>query len=158
VFSVSSIESKKSHKKSKKNAGLFKRFQRRIGHELIATENEGSILAFFNYRRQEFFQMKRKVKITFEIEELTFFKVRKILTAHCEFCGLPVELLPIEIAVSLPGLSEAQISRLIKSGSVHFIETDKVYLCRNSLETRAEILKTDLEKFGHISKDLADKK
>jgi hypothetical protein len=78
--------------------------------------------------------MKRKVKITFEIEEKIFFKARKILTSFCEFCGRPVELLPIETAVLLLELSEGQISRLIKSGSVHFIETDKVYLCRSSLE------------------------
>ena len=101
--------------------------------------------------------MKRKVKITFEIEERTFFKARKILTTQCEFCGRSVELLSVETAVSLLGLSEGQISHLIKSGSVHFIETDKVYLCRGSLETSTDVLKTELERFGHPSKNLADK-
>ncbi len=45
---------------------------------------DSSSLASFKYRRQGFFQMKRKLKITFEIEELVFVKIRKSLTGFSE--------------------------------------------------------------------------
>ena len=78
--------------------------------------------------------MKRKMKITFEIEEMSFFKIRKSLKVFCEICGESVELLTSEKAASLLGLAEFQIFRLIESGNVHFIESGQVYVCRKSLE------------------------
>ncbi len=96
--------------------------------------------------------MKRKVKITFEIEEMTFFKTKTILTAFCEHCGQSVEIQTTESAALFLGLAEFQIFWFIELGNIHFIESDKVYICRNSLEDCAEILRLDLESFKGLTK------
>lgn len=83
--------------------------------------------------------MKRRVKITFEIEEVTFFKIRKVLFAFCGHCNSRVEILTVENAASLLSWSKAQILCLIEAGNIHFIEADEVYFCRNSLEIRADV-------------------
>lgn len=82
--------------------------------------------------------MNRKVKITFEIEEVTFFKTRKVLFAFCEHCNSQTELLSAANAALLMGLSEIQINRLAETDQVHFIEAGEFYLCRNSLEFLAD--------------------
>lgn len=83
--------------------------------------------------------MKHKVKIRFEIEEVTFFKTRKILFAFCGHCNSRVEVLTAENAALLLGWSEIQIICLINAGKIHFIEANKVYICRNSLEIWADV-------------------
>ena len=87
--------------------------------------------------------MKRKVKITVETEEITSFKTRKSLTSFCERCGKTVEIFTMESVASFLGLSEYQIFRLIEAGSVHLIEAERVYICRNSLEIK--LLKENLK-------------
>ena len=82
--------------------------------------------------------MKRKMEIILEVEEVTFFKARTSRTVFCDYCGKRVEILTIENAALIVGLSKSQLFRLIESGNVHFIESDQVYLCRDSLEIWAE--------------------
>lgn len=82
--------------------------------------------------------MKRKMEIILEVEEVTFFKARTSRTVFCGHCGKRVEILTIKNVALILNLSVLQISRLIESGNVHFIESDQVYLCRDSLEIWAE--------------------
>lgn len=101
--------------------------------------------------------MKRKMKITLELEEVTFFKVRTSQKVFCDYCGERVEILTIENAALILNLSKLQISRLIESGKVHFSESDRIYLCRKSLEIWQENLKVDFENFGSFLKSSACK-
>lgn len=78
--------------------------------------------------------MKRKIEITFEMEETVFYKIRKSRTGFCEQCGQTVETMFIEDAALSSGLSKFQIFRLLEAGGVHFVEAETYCLCRNSLE------------------------
>ncbi|MDQ3749982.1 MAG: hypothetical protein M3367_13380 [Acidobacteriota bacterium] len=81
-----------------------------------------------------FFEMKQKTEITFEVEETTVLRqeVRKF-EAFCPQCQTLVEMFAPQIAAALSGLSEREIFRLIENERVHFVETDRVFVCRNSL-------------------------
>ncbi len=78
--------------------------------------------------------MKRKTEITFEIEEIISLRQGgNRLQAFCPQCQTLVEMLAPQIAAALSGLSEREIFRLIENERVHFVETDRVFVCRNSL-------------------------
>lgn len=85
--------------------------------------------------------MKRKMEITLETEELVSIKARRSFTGFCKLCRAQVEMLTAETAAALSGLSERRIFRLIENGEIHFVEAERVFICRNSIESYAEILK-----------------
>ena len=85
--------------------------------------------------------MKRKTEIILETEELVSIKARRSFNGFCRECGAQVEMLPAESAAHLSGLGERQIFRLIEDGGIHFIEAERVFVCRDSLESCAEIIK-----------------
>jgi hypothetical protein len=43
-------------------------------------------------------------------------------------------------AAALSGFSEREIFRLIENGRLHFVEAERVYVCRDSLMNGAESL------------------
>jgi hypothetical protein len=78
--------------------------------------------------------MKQKREITFEVEETTIVRQgEKRLTQFCRQCQAPAEMLTPEIAARLSGLSEREIFRLIENGQIHFVEVERVFVCRDSL-------------------------
>jgi len=79
------------------------------------------------------------MEIILETEELVSIKARRSFHGFCEKCNRRVEMLPGETAAALSGLSEREIFRLIENGELHFIEAERVFVCRNSLERDAEI-------------------
>ena len=89
--------------------------------------------------RQGFFKMKQKAEITFEVEESIILRqVAGGLTALCPRCRAQSEMIAPQHAAALAGLSEREIFRLMEAGKIHFIETDRVYVCRDSLTNAAE--------------------
>lgn len=91
--------------------------------------------------RQDFFEMKQKTEITFEVEETIILRqVAETLTAFCSQCQASVEMITPQHAVALFNLSEREIFRLMEAGKIHFIETGRVYVCRDSLTNAAESL------------------
>ena len=76
--------------------------------------------------------MKPKPEITFEIEELVAIKVRRGFKGFCGPCNAFVEMLPPEAVALLTGLGEREIFRLIETGEIHFVEAERVFVCRDS--------------------------
>lgn len=79
------------------------------------------------------------MKIIFETEELVVFKARRSFKGFCEQCSEPVEMLTAETAAALSGFGERAIFRLIEAGGLHFVEAERVFICRNFLMKRSQL-------------------
>jgi hypothetical protein len=84
--------------------------------------------------------MKRTTEITFETEELVAVKARGGFKGFCGGCNAFVEMLPVEAAAILMGLGEREIFRLIETGEIHFVEAERVFVCRDSSMNRSKQL------------------
>lgn len=83
--------------------------------------------------------MKQKTEITFEVEETIILRqVAETLTSFCPRCQVLVEMTTPQIAAALANLSEREIFRLIETGWLHFVETERVLICLNSLPVKKE--------------------
>ncbi len=84
--------------------------------------------------------MKRKTEITFEVEETIILRqeARKF-EVFCPQCQSPVEMLTTETAAAFLGLSEREIFRLIETGKIHFVEAERVFVCREFLRNKSEL-------------------
>ena len=89
--------------------------------------------------------MKRKTEITLEIEELIAIKARRAFQGFCRECDAFVEMVPPEAAAVLTGLGEREIFRLIETGEIHFVEAERVFVCRDWSVNRAKLLPSVLE-------------
>ena len=76
--------------------------------------------------------MKRTTEVTFEIEELVAIKARRAFKGFCNRCNAFVQMLPVEAVAILTGRGEREIFRLIESGEIHFVEAERVFVCRDS--------------------------
>ena len=76
--------------------------------------------------------MNRRTEVTFELEELVSVKARLAFRGFCGRCNAFVEMLPAEAAAVLCGLSEREIFRLIETDELHFLEAERVFVCRDS--------------------------
>jgi hypothetical protein len=85
--------------------------------------------------------MKQKVEITLEVEETIILRQgEKILTEFCPQCQALVEMLTPQIAAALFNLTERELFRLIENGQLHFVEAERIFVCRNSLTNGTEPL------------------
>jgi hypothetical protein len=89
--------------------------------------------------------MKRTTEITFETEELVAVKARRGFKGFCERCNAFVEMLPTDAAAMLTGLGEREIFRLIETGEIHFVEAERVFVCRDSSMNRSKPLPAVLD-------------
>ena len=84
--------------------------------------------------------MKQKTEITFEIEETIILRASgNKFQAFCPQCQAIVEMLTPPFAAVFSGFTEREIFRLIEAGKVHFVETERVFVCRNSLAVIKEL-------------------
>ncbi len=85
--------------------------------------------------------MKQKIEIILEIEQtITLRRGANQLQTICPQCRTLVEMTTPRIAAALYGSSEREIFRLIEAGAIHFIETERVFVCWNSFKNDAERL------------------
>jgi hypothetical protein len=85
--------------------------------------------------------MKRKAEIIFEIEEtITLRQSGHELQAFCPRCRALVEMIAPQIAAAICGLGEREIFRSIESGRLHYVEAERILICRNSLSNETEPL------------------
>ena len=89
--------------------------------------------------------MKRTTEVIYETEELVSVKFRGGFTEFCERCNSVVAMFPPEAAAMLTGLAEREIFRLIEAGEIHFVEAERVFVCRDSLVNRSKLLPTVLD-------------
>ena len=78
--------------------------------------------------------MKQKTEITFEVEETIILRQGgNRLEVFCPQCLALVEMIRPQLAAALVGLSEREIFRSIENGRLHFIEAERIFVCRGSL-------------------------
>lgn len=78
--------------------------------------------------------MKQKTEITFEVEETIILRQSETrLEAFCPLCQALVEMLTPQLAAAVSKTTIREIFRLIESGRLHFMETDEIRVCLNSL-------------------------
>ena len=83
--------------------------------------------------------MKRKAEITFEVEEtIVVRQTEQIVTAFCPRCQTLVEMMTPQ-AAALYGFTEREIFRLIENGLIHFMEAERIFVCRNSLTSGSDV-------------------
>lgn len=79
-------------------------------------------------------QMKRKTEIEIELNETVAYSRRsERFETFCPECKLLVEMSTPQVAAILRQSTEREVFRLVETGKVHFVETDRVLVCLNSL-------------------------
>ena len=58
--------------------------------------------------------------------------------SYCPVCKCMSEMAPPHVAAILAHTTEREIYRLVELGNVHFVETDRVLVCLNSLPPQDE--------------------
>lgn len=78
--------------------------------------------------------MKQRTEITFEVEEtIVVRKGENILVEFCLFCETTVEMLTPQLAAAVSKTPIREIFRRIDLGRLHFMKTDEIRVCLNSL-------------------------
>ena len=78
--------------------------------------------------------MKQKTEITFEVKETIILRQSgNRLEAFCPQCQALVEMLTPQLAAAVSKTTIREIFRLIESGRLHFMETDEIRVCLNSV-------------------------
>lgn len=79
--------------------------------------------------------MSRKTEIEIEFSEtIAYASLDEKFEAFCVGCNAPVQMATPQVAAILRRVGERQIYRLIDSGSIHFVEGDRVLICLRSLD------------------------
>jgi hypothetical protein len=89
--------------------------------------------------------MKQKTEIEIELNEtLVYSRRSERFESFCPECKSLVEMSTAQVAAILNQSTEREIYRLIETGKVHFVETDRVLICLRSLtETLSEPFDSD---------------
>lgn len=84
--------------------------------------------------------MNRKTEIEIEFNETVAYSRRsERFEAFCPECKTLVEMATPQFAAILTQTTEREIYRLVETGKIHFVETDRILICLNSLtETLSE--------------------
>lgn len=77
--------------------------------------------------------MKQKTEIVFEIEESVTVRSRRSYAGLCRECNALTEMVTVETAAALSGIGERELFRLIEAAAIHFVEAERVFVCRHSL-------------------------
>ncbi len=78
--------------------------------------------------------MKQRTEIILEVEETIVVRQgENISMEFCPFCQTTVEMLTPQLAAAVSKTPIREIFRLIESGRLHFMETDEIRVCLNSL-------------------------
>jgi hypothetical protein len=79
--------------------------------------------------------MEKKAEIIIEIdEEVLLSNSPRRFEAFCPECKRLVEMTQPSVAALELGVSERRIFRLIETKEIHFIETDRVLVCLESIK------------------------
>ena len=78
--------------------------------------------------------MKQKTEIEIELSETVAYSRRsERFETFCPECKSLVEMSSPQVAAILTRTTEREIYRLVETGKVHFVETDRVLVCLKSL-------------------------
>jgi hypothetical protein len=78
--------------------------------------------------------MSKQTKIEIEMSETVAYSRRtERLENYCPGCKDMSEMATPQVAAILVHTTEREIYRLVETGAVHFVETDRVLICLKSL-------------------------
>ena len=78
--------------------------------------------------------MKDKTAIEIEMTEVVAYSSRsERFENFCPVCGCMTEMATPQVGAVLAHTTEREIYRLVEAGDIHFVETDRVLVCLNSL-------------------------
>jgi hypothetical protein len=78
--------------------------------------------------------MEQKTEIEIELSEtIAYSKCREMFEAYCPNCEALVEMATPHIAAILTASTEREIFSLVEAEKIHFVETDGVLICLDSL-------------------------
>ena len=78
--------------------------------------------------------MQQKTEIEIEVNETIIYnRSGERVETFCPECKSQVEMSTPQVAAILSRFTEREIYRLVETGKVHFVETDRVLICLNSL-------------------------
>lgn len=81
----------------------------------------------------------KKILITTESREIFIVRIngRTDIRGFCETCAIETEMLTLDHAISLFGISALKMLRAVESGEIHFLETTDghLLLCCESLSS-----------------------
>ena len=81
--------------------------------------------------------MRKKTEIEIEISEtVAYSRGSERFEGFCPVCKSLVEMAAPQVAAIIWHKTEREIYRLVESGRVHFVETDRVLVCMRSLSDR----------------------
>ena len=76
----------------------------------------------------------QKTEIEIELSEtIAYSRPTERFQSFCQMCNSMVEMASTQIAAIVTRSSEREIYRLIETGDVHFVETDRVLVCLSSI-------------------------
>ena len=79
--------------------------------------------------------MAKKTEIEIEMSETVAYSSRsERFEAYCAQCGSLVEMTTPALAAVLMHTTQREIYRLVETGKIHFVETDRVLICLESLK------------------------
>lgn len=79
--------------------------------------------------------MKQKTEIEIELSEtIAYCRPSERFEAFCPQCKSAVEMATPQIAAILAHLTEREVYRRVETSKVHYVETDRVLICLNSLQ------------------------
>ena len=91
--------------------------------------------------------MTQKTEIEIEVKETVAYSRRgERFENFCPICKCMSEMATPQVASILGDLTEREIYRLVETGHVHFVETDRVLVCLNSLPGYQAKQQTDTER------------
>jgi hypothetical protein len=77
--------------------------------------------------------MPQKTEIEIELNEtVAYSRPAERFETFCPECKTLVEMAAAPVAAVFEGITEREIYRLVETGKIHFIETDRVLICLNS--------------------------
>ncbi|MEO6334889.1 MAG: hypothetical protein ABIO91_07905 [Pyrinomonadaceae bacterium] len=83
--------------------------------------------------------MNDKTNIEIELSETVVYSRRsERFKGFCPQCKSMVEMAAAPVAAVLTHTTEREIYRLVETGQVHFVETDRVLICLQSLPKSEE--------------------
>jgi hypothetical protein len=132
LFSAASLIVKKKSKQCPKKSKIF---ETDSAEDCFATRicRESQVNCNAERQGKQSKQMKQKTEIEIELKETVAYSRRsERFETFCPECKTLVEMAAPPVAAVLTQTTEREIYRLVETGKVHFIETDRVLICLNS--------------------------
>ena len=88
--------------------------------------------------------MTEKTRIEIEVSEVVAYSSRsERFENFCPVCKCMAEMSTAHVAAVVSHTTEREIYRLVEAGDLHFVETDRILICLNSLPGYQNTNKTE---------------